>query len=231
MSKNRDIDQIFKEGFEEYKAKADSGLEKKMAVVLGVPFAGGGSSGDGNLGGSSSSDGGLGSTGSSLSGATGSGSVAIGTAGKATFFSKTLVTSGGFINSLGVNAGLLLKSLGIVKTIGTIVTIGTATIATVMIAEEIREDKIIQQQAESKTKTEALTGLSPKVLFGLNTYPQIKYFDAKEWDEITDAEHDVLRKPISQRVDASQQADKNATATRKVAVVASKSNTGVSSKH
>lgn len=160
MSEHRDIGNIFKESFEDYKVKADANLEKKMAAMIGFTAIGGGGAAGGAVGGSSSiggsvggASGTVGTSASAVSGGTasigagtmsttgvGAASTAVGTVGKVGVISKASGLVGGLVKAVGLKVGIIAKSLGIVKTVGTIAVVGGTS--AVVVNEMERSDDI-----------------------------------------------------------------------------------------
>lgn len=129
MSKRKDIEQIFKEGFEDYKAKPNTRLDTKMAAMIGISSASGASGAGSSAAGSTA----IGASGTGL----GSVSSVVGTSGKIGLLSKGFSIIGGVAKIVVIKIGLLAKSLGIVKTIVAIAVIGGGA---TLVIDEITEN-------------------------------------------------------------------------------------------
>lgn len=157
MSERKDIDQIFREEFNDYKAKSDKNLEEKMAAMIGVGAGLLGAAAEIAGSGTVSSAGTATEVASGLAGA--KGTVASATVGVKTAVIGTTSQAGILSQSTGILApivktsivkiGLIAKSFGIIQTAATITVVGTATSVITM---------NITETSDSKTQTTIETG-------------------------------------------------------------------------
>lgn len=135
MSKGRDINQIFKDGFEDYKVKPDSNLEEKMAAMIN---AGSGNSGSEDV----SESGGTSSGAISGSGIIGGGGV-------------ISQTGSSLLHLAGIKMTMLVKSLGLLKIIGTIALLVGGAAIIVNKLESSKTPEAIHSKQLSRINTKA----------------------------------------------------------------------------
>ena len=212
MAKKLNVDQIFKDGFEDYQAKPKHDLEKKMASMIGIGSAA--------------------ATGTSAAAATSSSSAA-GSATVTSTGAAAVATKGGLLSQASVLVKMaslksvaVLKTLGIIKTIVTIAVIGTATTATLIIAEDIKEDKIIQQQADSKTKTEMMSSMSHPNHQEIELDKKTKLLESKELEQISSPvnEDEAFLASSDNAENSQKELDNSSRTTLESSIVATKTN-------